>query len=127
MGNGIPRLLRWLALLGMWLAFANFVLAVTEWAAPFPHIRTSPYSDRYWVGKRFKDVVSPPQAGAANPPKSVPAGRLVNYLRAELAALFLGVRDPGIWFGLSGILYLLASRHLAGGRALAYAPDETDE
>ena len=131
MGNGIPRLLRWLAVLGMGLAFANFALAVAEWAAPFPHIRSSPYSDRYWVGKRFKDVISPPQArtvgpvGAANPPGSVSAGRLTNYLRAELAALFLGVRDPGIWFGLSGILYLLATRQLAVSR-LAY-DSESDQ
>ncbi|HET6574222.1 MAG TPA: hypothetical protein VFG68_11500 [Fimbriiglobus sp.] len=123
MGNGIPRLLRWLAVLGMGLAFANFVLAVAEWAAPI--------HSKNWVGLRFKHVVSPTQtrpvrpAGASGPSGSVSAGRLVNYLRAELATLFLSVRDPGIWFGLSSIVYLLATRHLAASR-LAY-DSESDQ
>jgi hypothetical protein len=124
MGNGIPRLLRWLAVLGMWLALFNFVFSVAHWAAPFRG---------EWVGKRFKDVVSPPTAGTVrpafgpNPPAPVSSGRLVNYLRAEMMGLFQEVREPSIWFCATSIVYLLATRQLAAGRSLAYAPEEIDE
>lgn len=124
MGKGTPRLLRWLAIFGMWLAFVNFVLAFAHWAAP---------SRGEWVGKRFKDVVNPPTAatvrpaGAANSAGSVSAGRLTNYLRGEMTGLFQEVREPSIWFCATSIVYLLAARQLASGRAFAYTPDEIDE
>jgi hypothetical protein len=107
MGNGIPPLLRRLAVLGMALAFLNFVSAFAGWAA---------YQNGAWVGKRIKDAVEPPAAPTVRPavgPTSsgaVTAPGLLRFVHAEAAALFQAVREPSQWFCLTGIVYLLTAR-----------------
>ena len=114
MGNGIPRLLRWLAVFGMGLAFVNFALAFAGWAAP-------PRS-KQWVGLRFKNLVSPSSAPVVRPATNpapgptLTAGRLTEFARTELGALFQSVREPSVWFCLTGILYLFADRQLTARR-----------
>jgi hypothetical protein len=90
----------------MGLAFVNFVSEFAGWAA---------YHNQAWVGKRFKDAVSPPStptvrpAGGPNTP-AVTTTSLLRHLQEEFKSLFHAVREPSKWFCLAGVMYLLAVR-----------------
>lgn len=116
MGNGLPRLLRWLAVFGMVMAFLDFALGVADWTLPPNQPPSSYYLQGPWVGKRVKDFLNPPSAGPTPRPSPTP-GQVAQYGRQELTSLYYRLREPSKWFCLAGILYLFANHQIAHRRS----------
>ena len=112
MGTGFLQSIRFAAAVAMLLAFLHFLIGLSTWVAP-----TSPSRGR-WVGKRVSNVVDP------SPIQPRPTfGQLAEYSRFEMTTLFTAVREQSVWFSLSSLLFLAATRQLNLARRTAEQAD----